>query len=498
MSVRHVVRFLVVGSVAVGLALAAYLAVSADVEVQVDGEIVRARTVAADVAELLAELGVSVGAADEVVPTLGTPLADGLAVSVVRAVTAEIVLQDRAGLLGLEDDRFVVTRVMDTLGELLAASPAAGAVDLEARFQPDLDQVVRDGSRLLVDIAVPSVVRVDGTELVVSSHGSDVGAALRDAGVELGADDRVAPPVTTPLEDAGPITVARVEVVEEEVDVVVDHDRSEQRTDDLLDGERLVATEGRDGLRRDTYEVVLVDGAEASRRRVGQRVVEEAVDEVVLVGTRQPPPPPPPPSEPPPASAAGAASSGQGAVVYLTFDDGPHPTYTPQLLDLLAAYEAQASFFVLGSQVVRFPDLVARLVRAGHAVGNHTWSHPRLPGLAPAALSRELLDTQDAIQRAAGITPACLRPPYGDRDAAVTARAAELGLRMTLWDLDPRDWARPATAAIVDHVLAQVRPGSVVLLHDGQRGREQTVAATAQLLAALTERGYELRALPGC
>jgi peptidoglycan-N-acetylglucosamine deacetylase len=388
-------------------------------------------------------------------------------------------------VLGLDGDRFVVTAVLDTLGELLAASPAAGAAAVEARFEPELARPVTDGEVLAVEVAVPVTVRADGTARVSASYARDVAGALVAVGLELGPDDRVDPPVTTPLEHAGPITVARVEVVEELAEVVLTHEQVERSTDDLLQGERRRATEGRDGLRRDTYEVVRVDGREESRRRVRQVVVAAAVDELVLVGTRPAPPAPP-------------AASGQGAVVYLTFDDGPHPTYTPQLLDLLAAAGARATFFVLGAEVVRSPDLVARMVREGHAVGNHSWSHPRLPRLSPSGLTRELLDTQDAIQRASGVTPACLRPPYGDRDAAVTARAGELGLRMTLWDMDPRDWARPGTDAIVDHVLARVRPGSVVLLHDGQRDREQTVAATAQLLVALTERGYQLRALPGC
>ncbi len=283
------------------------------------------------------------------------------------------------------------------------------------------------------------------------------------------------------------ITIARVELVEEVVDVVLEHDRVEENTDELLQGERRVETEGRDGLRRDTYEVVVVDGAEESRERIVEVVVEEAVVEVVLLGTRQPPPPPAP-----------TPGTGGEQVVYLTYDDGPHPTYTPALLDVLAAYDARATFFVLGSEVERYPAIAARIVREGHAIGNHTWSHPQLTRVSGDVLNREVLDTQSAIQRATGTTPACLRPPYGDRNATVNARVAELGLRMTLWDVDPEDWRRPGTDAIVDRVLARVRPGAVILLHDGRRERGQTVAATERLLAGLTEQGYQLRALPGC
>lgn len=148
--------------------------------------------------------------------------------------------------------------------------------------------------------------------------------------------------------------------------------------------------------------------------------------------------------------------------------------------------------------MTRHPGIAARIVREGHAIGNHTWSHPQLTTVTGEVLNRQVLDTQAAIQRAAGVTPTCLRPPYGDRNATVNARVAELGLRMSLWSVDPQDWMRPGTDTIVDRVLARVRPGAVILLHDGRQNRGQTVAATERLLATLTEQGYQLRALPGC
>ncbi len=265
----------------------------------------------------------------------------------------------------------------------------------------------------------------------------DVDAALAHLGIVLAAADEVEPPGRIAVVDGLVITVRRAVSVEVRVD-----DRA-----------------GVLGLEGDRFVVTAVLGS---------------------------------------MGAALADSAAAGAVLYLTFDDGPHPTYTPQVLDLRAAYGARATFFVLGSEVVQHPGVAARIVGDGHAIGNHTWSHARLPGLSTAALTREVVDTQDAIAAATGTRPACLRPLYGDRDDAVTARVTELGLRMVLWDLDPRDWERPGTAAIVDHVLARARPGSAVLLHDGRRDRQQTVAATAQLLAALTGQGYQLRALPGC
>ena len=486
MRTRTLVRSLLAGIAATGLGLSLYLGATTAVEVHADGEVVALRTTATDVGDLLAKVEVALEVADEVDPAVDTEVVDGLVVTVHRAVTATVVVDDRAEVLGLDVAELEVTAVVDTMRDVLVASPAGGALGVAARFEPALDAPVEDGAVLAVEIAVPVTVRVDGEEVTLASFAPDVDGAVADADVVVAPLDRVDPSPTTPLEDVDVITVARVELVEDIVDVVLEHERIEERTDELLQGERRVATEGRDGLRRDTYEVVVVDGAEESRERTVEVVVEEAVAEVLLLGTRQPPPPAPTPG------------TGGERVVYLTYDDGPHPTYTPALLDVLAAYDARATFFALGSKVARYPAIAARIVREGHAIGNHTWSHPQLTRVSGDVLTREVLDTQSAIQQATGVAPSCLRPPFGDRNATVNTRVAELGLRMAMWDVDPRDWDRPGTDAIVDHVLARARPGAVILLHDGRRERGQTVAATERLLAELTEQGYRLRALPGC
>ncbi len=489
MSAGRLVRTLLAGISIAGLVVGLYLGLTTAVEVHADGEVIAVRTLATDVGDLLARLEVGLAVADEVDPSVDTTLADGLVVTVQRAVTATVVVDDRAGLLDLDAGEFEVTAVLDTMRDALLASPAGGALDVEASFEPALGAPVGDGAVLEVEVAVPVTVRVDGEELTLATFAPDVAGAIADAGITLAALDRIDPLPATPLGDVDVIAIARVEQLEEVIDVVLEHDRVEERTDELLQGERQVAVEGRDGLRRDTYEVVLVDGTEESRVRIAEVVAEETVTEVVRVGTRQPPPPPPTPP---------SSTSGDERVVYLTYDDGPNPSYTPQLLDLLAAYDAQATFFTLGSEVARHPGIAARIAREGHAIGNHTWSHPRLTTVTGEVLNQQVLDTQAVIQRAAGVTPACLRPPYGDRDATVNARVTELGLRMSLWSVDPEDWMRPGTATIVDRVLARVRPGAVILLHDGLRNRGQTVAATERLLATLTEQGYQLRALPGC
>lgn len=466
------------------LGVGIYLGVTTPVEVHADDEVIVVRTIAADVDDLLDRVDVGLGVADEVEPSGDTAVVDGLVVTVRRAVTATVVIDDPAAVLDLEAATFEVTAVFDTLRDVLVASPAAPALDVAAAFEPHLQTPVVDGGVVAVQVAVPVTVRADGDEVALTTFAPDVAGAVDDAGITVGPLDRVDPPAATPLGDVALITVARVALVEEVVEVVFDHDRVEEPTDELFLGERQVATEGRDGLRRDTYEVVLVDGVEESRERLTEEVVVVPVAEVQRIGTR------PLPVLPPVTDGS--------REVYLSFDDGPNPLDTPALLDVLAAYDAQATFFVLGTAVAQHPDIAARIVGEGHAIGNHTWSHPRLTGLSRDALDRQVRDTQTAIQQAAGVTPNCLRPPYGARDATVDARVADLGLRMSLWNVDPQDWRRPGTGAIVDHVLAQVRPGAVILLHDGQRDREQTVAATQRLLAVLTEQGYQPRALPGC
>lgn len=180
-------------------------------------------------------------------------------------------------------------------------------------------------------------------------------------------------------------------------------------------------------------------------------------------------------------------------VIYLTFDDGPDPTYTPQVLDLLARYGARATFFVIGRRAAAHPELLQAIVAGGHTLGNHTYNHPSLAGMGREQVHRELQQTQEVL---GGMGVACMRPPYGAVDPFTATYAAELGLRLVRWDLDPQDWARPGSATIAEHVLARAAPGRVILLHDGGGDRSQTVAALEQILSGLNAQGY--RFVPYC
>ncbi|MFJ3221432.1 polysaccharide deacetylase family protein [Kitasatospora sp. NPDC086801] len=198
-----------------------------------------------------------------------------------------------------------------------------------------------------------------------------------------------------------------------------------------------------------------------------------------------------------PAEAAGGKVDKGGKVVYLTFDDGPSPTYTPRILGILARYGVRATFFEIGQNVAAHPALTGQVARAGHSVQNHSWSHPDLRRLSASAVNAQVTNTDKAIRARTGRTPSCLRPPYGAVDGAVRSRAAALGKQVVLWSVDPTDWSRPGTAAIQSRVLKAVRPGSVILLHDGGGDRSQTAAALPAILATLKARGYTFGTLCG-
>lgn len=177
-------------------------------------------------------------------------------------------------------------------------------------------------------------------------------------------------------------------------------------------------------------------------------------------------------------------------VIALTFDDGPNPVFTPQVHRELQQYGVSATFFCIGQQVQMYPDLVQQASQEGSAIGNHTWNHPHLTRLSPAAIRWQLSATSAAIRQAIGIPPDLFRPPYGATNATVRSIASQLGLRQILWTLDTHDWQRPGVRAIVNTVLAKAKNGSIVLMHDGGGNRSQTVQALPQIITGLQQRGF--------
>lgn len=185
--------------------------------------------------------------------------------------------------------------------------------------------------------------------------------------------------------------------------------------------------------------------------------------------------------------------SGSRPEVSLTFDDGPQPPYTGQVLDILRRYDVRATFFCTGLYAKAYPEFLARMREEGHGVANHTWSHPMLFELTPAQLAEQLDRTNEAVAAATGgPAPALFRPPYGSRSPEVLRLLAESGLTTVLWDVAPDDWRMPGADTIATRVIEQARPGSVVLLHDSGGDRSQTVAALAPVIEGLLERGLTI------
>lgn len=178
-----------------------------------------------------------------------------------------------------------------------------------------------------------------------------------------------------------------------------------------------------------------------------------------------------------------------GDRIALTVDDGPHPEWTPALLDVLARHDVPATFFLIGANVARYPSLAARIAAEGHAIGNHSLTHPQpFAALDRARLRAEIAEAQARIVDAVGAPVRLFRAPGGGWSPAVLEAAAELDLTTVDWTVNPSDWKEPGTDHIV-RVLSRSRPGHVLLCHDGGGDRSQTVAALDRVIPQLLARG---------
>ncbi|MEW9700601.1 polysaccharide deacetylase family protein [Paenibacillus sp. SI8] len=177
-------------------------------------------------------------------------------------------------------------------------------------------------------------------------------------------------------------------------------------------------------------------------------------------------------------------------VIALTFDDGPHPTYTPQILDLLKQYQAQATFFVVGNKVKLYPDLLKRELEEGHELANHTYSHAYLGG--NTNMKKEINKAEEIIHATTGYRCQLFRPPGGVFNDNLVSVVKKEGYKMVLWSwqLDTKDWSTPGVKRIVDRVLLHSSNGNIVLFHDYVEGPTQTIDALKIILPELTKRGY--------
>lgn len=171
----------------------------------------------------------------------------------------------------------------------------------------------------------------------------------------------------------------------------------------------------------------------------------------------------------------------------LTFDDGPHPGSSGPILDILARRGVKATFFVVGHNVRRSPDLARRMASEGHQIGNHTDMHRRLPTLDDACVEAEIASCQEAVAALVGVRPTVFRPPYGQYDARVLEVCHREGLTPIQWSAMVWDWLSPSPEEAASWFAPQLDPGAIVLLHDGANIRLDSREATIRLLPGLLD-----------
>ena len=174
--------------------------------------------------------------------------------------------------------------------------------------------------------------------------------------------------------------------------------------------------------------------------------------------------------------------------IAITFDDGPHPEHTPKLLDMLKERNVHATFYVIGKNVIAYPEIIKRMVEEGHEIGNHTWNHPSLTKLSASKVAQEMNATSRIIEDITGIKPATMRPPYGATNATLNKRHdEEFGMKVILWSVDPMDWKYRDAERVSSQIIEATKPGDIVLAHDIHGS---TVAAMPKTLDALLEKGF--------
>ena len=181
--------------------------------------------------------------------------------------------------------------------------------------------------------------------------------------------------------------------------------------------------------------------------------------------------------------------------IALTFDDGPDTEYTPQILDILGEMGVKATFFLKGVNIPGREWVVTRIIREGHLVANHSYSHPNLRKLSPEQIGTEVQKTETLVERITGRKTALLRPPYGEMSAEGLNSLVTAGYSMVNWSVDSGDWQADHGEQVLQNILAQTKAGSIILMHSaGGAGQNltPTVEALKELIITLQNRGYEI------
>ena len=181
-------------------------------------------------------------------------------------------------------------------------------------------------------------------------------------------------------------------------------------------------------------------------------------------------------------------------VIALTFDDGPHPEFTPQILDILEEYNVKATFFVLGQHGEMYPDILKRQINEGHEIGNHTYTHINIKKTPAEKIKEEFYRTQEVIHSSTEIKPKVFRPPYGIYDNTVVNIANKNNCSIVLWSphQDSKDWSHPDVEKIIDTTISKVENGDIILFHDYvYYDTNNTIEALEYIIPELKNRGYE-------
>ncbi|MCM3639329.1 polysaccharide deacetylase family protein [Sporosarcina luteola] len=186
--------------------------------------------------------------------------------------------------------------------------------------------------------------------------------------------------------------------------------------------------------------------------------------------------------------------------IALTFDDGPDPRFTNEVLDVLKQYNVPATFFVLGSKAAAHPDIIKRYEADGHAIGNHTYYHPNLVEESDLeTLEQEVTRTEDVLNDILGYRTSLFRPPYGFLYNELVEKLGDMNYFVIAWSLDTLDWQEDPPEVIASSVLDNIHPGAIILMHDGAESsgdRTNTIEALRQIIPTLQEQGYKFVTIP--
>ena len=180
-----------------------------------------------------------------------------------------------------------------------------------------------------------------------------------------------------------------------------------------------------------------------------------------------------------------------GRKVALTFDDGPHPIYTPRILEILEEFDVTATFFVVGQNVENYPDAFRAIVDSGCEIGNHTYTHKNVGRMSEDEIRREIEATEAAVAKMCDTRLCLLRPPEGSLGAPLERVSVDKGYDVILWSIDTLDWAHTPSDRIVSKVLSNLCGGDIILMHDYVSGNNTTCDALRKMIPELKSRGYE-------